>query len=158
MIRGLSRDGHTTVLFSSHILSEVQAISKRLLVIAKGRIVADGAAEALIQKFGENRFHVEAIGEPEAILGWLGSIPGVESARVSSDPPSAGASRDSHSTAKPGADPRDAIYDACVKRGIRLRELASDRTPLETIFARLVSGEETADAGANANHPAGAAA
>jgi ABC-2 type transport system ATP-binding protein len=157
LIRGLSRDGHTTVLFSSHILSEVQAISKRLLVIAKGRIVADGAAEALIQKFGENRFHVEAIGEPEAILGWLGSIPGVESARVSSDPPSAGASRFTL-TAKSGADPRDAIYDACVKRGIRLRELASDRTPLETIFARLVSGEETADAGANANHPAGAAA
>src|SRR5262245_60222312 len=121
LILDLAREGKTTILFSSHILSEVQAVSKRLLVIAQGAIVADGAAEELIRKFGENRYHVEAAANGEALKGLLASVPGV----VSVMPSPEGGNR-FILTAEPGADPREAIFEASVKKGIRLRELASD--------------------------------
>ena len=45
LIKGLVKDH--TVIFSSHILSEVQAVCSRILVINKGKIVADNPAELL---------------------------------------------------------------------------------------------------------------
>lgn len=143
LIRKLCQEGNVTILFSSHILSEVQAVSRRLLVIAKGTIVADGGAEQLIHRFGENRYHVEALGDPEAVARALRAVSGVVSVEPSKDPASPGACRFTLA-AETGRDPRDGVFEACVKAKIHLRELASDRTPLETIFARLVSGEEAA--------------
>lgn len=56
LIRNLGRDH--VVLFSSHILSEVQAISKRVLIIQKGRTVAEGTPEELKKFLGANRSQV----------------------------------------------------------------------------------------------------
>lgn len=134
LIRRLCSEGRATILFSSHILSEVQAVSKRLLVIVQGRIVADGGADDLIRRHGEHAFHVELAAPSEGIGGWLATLPGVRSVEPAGDARFV-------VKADPSADPRDAIYEECVRRGAKLRELASDRTPLETIFARLVSGE-----------------
>jgi ABC-2 type transport system ATP-binding protein len=139
LIRRLCAEGHTTILFSSHILSEVQAVSKRFLVIAKGRIVADGKPAELIERFGENTCHVELASPDAAAAEWLAGVPEVKSVKKLDDSRYVVA-------AQPGADPREKIFDACVQRRVRLRELASDRTPLETIFARLVSGEAAGEA------------
>ncbi len=49
LIRSLGRE-HTVIL-SSHILSEVQAVCDRILLIHKGRLVADGTAEELERRF-----------------------------------------------------------------------------------------------------------
>ena len=49
LIRSLGRE-HTVIL-SSHILSEVQAVCDRILLIHKGRLVADGTAAELEQRF-----------------------------------------------------------------------------------------------------------
>ncbi|MBI3817607.1 MAG: ABC transporter ATP-binding protein [Planctomycetes bacterium] len=141
LIHGLVAEGKTTILFSSHILSEVQAVSKRLLVIAKGKIVADGGSEDLIRKFGENQYHIEALAGEAPARELLESIPGIVQVAKAAEAPAPGGVRYTI-TAKHGDDPRDAISEAFMKRGIRVRELASDRTPLETIFARLVSGAE----------------
>jgi len=46
VIRGLRRDGRC-VLFSSHIMQEVSALCDRIVVIAQGRVVADGAPDEL---------------------------------------------------------------------------------------------------------------
>jgi len=54
-MRGLLRafaDQGGTVLLSSHLLGEVQATVDRLVVIANGRIVADGALEELLASTG----------------------------------------------------------------------------------------------------------
>lgn len=46
LIRGLRRDGRC-VLFSSHIMQEVSALCDRIVVIAQGRVVADGTPDEL---------------------------------------------------------------------------------------------------------------
>ncbi|MDX1455328.1 MAG: ATP-binding cassette domain-containing protein [Gammaproteobacteria bacterium] len=52
MVRGLREDGHC-VLFSSHVMQEVSALCDRIVVIADGRIIADGDADSLREQFGE---------------------------------------------------------------------------------------------------------
>ncbi|MCI4355293.1 MAG: ABC transporter ATP-binding protein, partial [Thermoplasmata archaeon] len=52
MIRELGKD--RAVLLSTHILPEVDAVCDRILVIARGRIVAEGTAAQLRQKFSQH--------------------------------------------------------------------------------------------------------
>ncbi len=52
LIRNLARDGKT-VLFCSHIMDVVERMCDRIVVIASGRIVADGSLEALQAQTGE---------------------------------------------------------------------------------------------------------
>lgn len=58
-IQGL-REGKA-ILFSSHVLSEVVAISERILVIQKGRLLADTRVEELQRRAGEAGKDVEAV-------------------------------------------------------------------------------------------------
>ncbi len=50
LIKTVSKD--KTVLFSSHILQEVEALCDRVVVINKGRIVADDRLDNLLQDGG----------------------------------------------------------------------------------------------------------
>lgn len=52
MIRGLRDAGHC-VLFSSHVMQEVAALCERIVVIADGRIIADGNADELRERYQE---------------------------------------------------------------------------------------------------------
>jgi sodium transport system ATP-binding protein len=52
VIRGLSREGRC-VVFSSHVMQEVSALCDRIVVIAHGRVVADGSPDALRQRTGQ---------------------------------------------------------------------------------------------------------
>jgi len=69
-ILGLKNAGHSVVL-STHIMQEVAALCDRIVIIAKGRIAADGTAEELLQKSGcdslEDAF-VSLIGTEEGLL------------------------------------------------------------------------------------------
>lgn len=66
----LKREGHC-VIFSSHIMQEVAALCDRIVVIAHGRVVAQGTADELIAHTGaanlEDAF-VKAIGSEEGLL------------------------------------------------------------------------------------------
>jgi sodium transport system ATP-binding protein len=46
------RDEGRCVLFSSHVMQEVTAVSDRIIVIAGGRLVAQGTADELLQQAG----------------------------------------------------------------------------------------------------------
>jgi sodium transport system ATP-binding protein len=69
-ILGLKNAGHSVVL-STHIMQEVAALCDRIVIIANGRIAADGTAEQLLQKSGcdslEDAF-VRLIGSEEGLL------------------------------------------------------------------------------------------
>jgi len=69
-ILGLKNDGHSVIL-STHIMQEVAALCDRIVIIAKGRIAADGTAEELLQRSGcdtlEDAF-VQLIGSEEGLL------------------------------------------------------------------------------------------
>ncbi len=62
LIRGLSREGRT-VFFSSHILPEVRAVCRRVGIIHRGRLVAQGSVEELSRGRGV-RIVVETVPPP----------------------------------------------------------------------------------------------
>lgn len=65
------RDDGRCVIFSSHIMQEVAALCDRIVIIAKGRVVADGTADELRARFGTGNLEdafVSAIGTDEGLL------------------------------------------------------------------------------------------
>lgn len=76
LINDLGRD-HTVIL-SSHILSEVQAVCERVMIIAKGKIIASDTPENLSQHlFGSNRLFVSVAAETAAVEKTVKSIPDI---------------------------------------------------------------------------------
>jgi sodium transport system ATP-binding protein len=69
-IRSLKNAGHSVVL-STHIMQEVAALCDRIVIIAKGRVAADGTAEQLMQRAGKDSLEdafVQLIGSDEGLL------------------------------------------------------------------------------------------
>lgn len=63
-------DGGKCVLFSTHILQEVSAVCDRVVIIARGRVVAEGTPEELLTRTGQTNLEdafVQLIGTEEGL-------------------------------------------------------------------------------------------
>ena len=81
LLRNLGRD-HTVIL-STHILQEVQAVCDRIIIINKGKIVADEKTENITRAVENNRrFNVKICGPQKEVLAALRSKPGIVHAEV----------------------------------------------------------------------------
>ncbi len=81
LIRTLGRN-HTVIL-STHILQEVQAVCDRIVIINKGRIVANELTENITRAVENNRrFNVKICGPQKEVLSMLRSKPGIVYAEV----------------------------------------------------------------------------
>ena len=70
---------HHTVILSSHILPEIEAVCDRIVVINNGKIVADDTAEALSAKVSEDRRLLVSIAGPQnEVADLIAGINGVE--------------------------------------------------------------------------------
>ena len=134
-IRALVRElGQTrTVVFSSHVMQEVQAVATRVLILHQGRIVADDTPDALTA--GADKLFVTASGCDAELLGdTLARLEGVGSARpVPGDDVTVEVVSDS--------DVRARVARAVLDSGWDLLELRRARTDLETVFRRLTTPE-----------------
>ena len=124
-----------TVILSSHILSEVEATCDRILIINRGRIVADGTSETLrSQADGQELLtvHIEALNEElqKSLLG-LGSV---EKVSAIEDKPGFYSIQ-----SKPNMESRKAIFDLCVKKKWYLLEMTGIETRLEDVFRDLTN-------------------
>ncbi len=135
-IRSLIKDlGQAkTVIFSTHILSEVEAVCDRILIINRGRIVADGAPETLrSQSQGEHVLlaRVEDAVRDEVVAA-LSTVPGVAAvAPVAS-------SMDTYEIrSSAGAKPAREVFLLCVRKNWVITELHPVETRLEDIFRDL---------------------
>jgi len=147
LIRALR--GGTTVLLSTHILSEVSMTCDRVVIIDHGRIVAEDTAEALTRQIeGENRTLVRVDGPRDEVRSALAAIPGV--AQVEPADGVAGGARAraaggrvctfiAHSQASEPV--RTAIAAAVVGCGWGLLEIRPLALSLEDLFVRLVREE-----------------
>jgi ABC-2 type transport system ATP-binding protein len=82
-IRNLIRNlGKThTVILSTHILSEVQAVCDRIIIINEGKIIADEKTESITQAVEDNRrYSVKICGPVREVQNTLSRIPGIISA------------------------------------------------------------------------------
>jgi ABC-2 type transport system ATP-binding protein len=132
LIATLGKD--RTVILSTHVLSEVQHTCSRLLIISRGKIVADGPVERLIQQAeGAIEIAVEAAGA--GVVEALGKLPGVR--HVSPGHPSSGGRVAVTLTADGSSDLRPEIFGLAKTRGWTLYELHQEAGSLEDLFQQL---------------------
>jgi ABC-2 type transport system ATP-binding protein len=140
-IRRLGRE--RAVLLSTHILPEVDAVCDRVLIIDRGRIVAEGTAAELRGRLaGAPVVRASFSGAVDAREA-LANVPGV--AAVSQE------SVDGETRVRlecaAGADPREDVFRTAVTHGWVLRELVREALSLEDVFVRLTQHEEPAPEG-----------
>ncbi len=139
LISGLSRDG-ITILLSSHLLHQVQAICDRVGLFHRGRKVLEGSVEELARQVldGAYRVGVQAHGDAEAILAALRAVPGA----VEVTQPEPG-----RFELRASSDLRAEAAEAVVRAGGRLLSLAVETPSLDDIYARYF--QEVSHASAN---------
>lgn len=130
LIKQISSD--KTVIFSTHIMQEVQAICDRVIVINKGEIVADDSVNNLLATQAQTDIVVEFNGEVNAEE--LLALPGVEKVTVVKS----GVYR---LKAKNGADLRAEVFKFATERKLSLIGLKQEENTLEDIFRSLTVKE-----------------
>jgi ABC-2 type transport system ATP-binding protein len=129
-----------TVLLSTHVLSEVEHTCDRLLIINRGRLVADGPMATLVRRAqGAAQIYVEARGD--AVLEALRELPGVVAVEPAT---TAGDGRVSATLTVDGeADIRPEVFRLAKARDWTLYELHQAAGSLELLFRQLTGGGAT---------------
>jgi len=127
-----------TVILSTHILSEAEATCDRIMIIDRGRIVADDATDALKQSAaGRVVIHLgfRETGDADEVMALLGTVEGVEKIEKADG----GEPGTSHFRlyGDPASDVRDRVYDKIRATGWRLTEFYREKRTLEAIFREL---------------------
>ena len=141
LLRTLGR--RHTVILSTHILSEVQAVCERIVVIDHGRIIADEATDDLSRTVDESpRYRYRILGPGREVLNALRSRPGV--ARAELLPEREGDAVTLLVDCERGVDVRRTVFTLCASSGWPIVGLQPVGADLEDIFLRLVDrGTET---------------
>ena len=126
------------VLFSTHILPEVAATCTRILIIHRGKIVANGTlTELLSQVQSEDKLQVAIRGSEEAITTKLKELDGITGvAHVKTDDGVVGYEV---TTAQEGYDATGGLFNAAVQNGWDLVELRQESVDLEDVFLHFTS-------------------
>src|SRR4030095_1443090 len=132
VIRGQGKN--KTVLFSSHILQEVEAICDRVIIINKGQIVADDKLTNLRKRRGDKHIVVVQFKE-QAEKSLLENIAEVE------DVVSSGNSEFKLQTANPESV-RKQILELSLRHNLNIVSLQSENQSLEEVFRSLTQKTE----------------
>ena len=131
-----------TVMLSSHILSEVEAICSQVIIIARGQVVAQGTPGELSARLSEASHLIAEIrgsdGEVVAAVKGLTGVCHVESQMID------GWCR-LRIDSEPGADVREEVARTAAQRGWGLREMRHEVASLEDYFVKIVA-EQTIEA------------
>ncbi|MBN1587603.1 MAG: ATP-binding cassette domain-containing protein [Candidatus Omnitrophica bacterium] len=124
-----------TVLLSSHILPEVEAVCQRVLILNRGRLVAQGTPQELRERFKQAApVRVEVrVADPVKAAEEMEAVPGVGAVTIES--------RGEYSVfrvfSESGEDVRGALFKLIVQRSWDLRDLHADQASLEEIFVEI---------------------
>jgi len=137
-----SLGGQHTVILSTHILPEVSMVCDGIIIISRGRIVAQGTQSELVQQvFPAARLEVQVVGPAQDVQAALRTLPGVTAVEAL-------ASRDGAPRfvieAPRERDLRSELVRLVAARGWGLLELHQIGLSLEEVFIRVVAGEEHA--------------
>jgi ABC-2 type transport system ATP-binding protein len=140
LIASLGRE--RTVMLSTHVLPEVQHTCTRVIIINRGRIVADGDVEQLMTRAAQGiRVHVEARGADVATK--LGGLPGV---RAVERHDARGDTQRATLDVSGDADVRPLVFDLARRENWTLYELHQETGTLEDLFRDLTADEAPAEA------------
>ena len=140
LIRTLGRD-HTVIL-STHILSEVQSVADRIIIINEGKVLADEKTESINRAINESvRYMVKICGPQKEVLAALKEVSGVTHAEVSSD-----REKDSftyHIESEAGFDMRKNLFFAMAEKSWPIIALEQEGVSLEDVFIKLTDVKAT---------------
>ena len=126
-----------TILLSTHILSEVEMVCQRVIIIHRGRIRADDTPENLARSSrSAGTLTVELNAPADEAVEALQSLAGVRRATPSPAPANGGWLQ-FEVKLDTGADPREAIAALAAARGWPLRELRANQASLEDVFVEI---------------------
>jgi len=135
LIRTLAKK-HTVIL-STHILAEVQAVCERVIIINKGKIIANERTEDLTKTIEDGyHYRIKICGPEREVLASLEKLRGVKSVSATGE-------RDADSYAylvesERGVDVRKPIFALCAQKNWPIIGMMPVGTDLESIFIRLV--------------------
>ena len=129
-----------TVILSSHILSEVQAVCDKIVVINQGKIVADDTEENLSKNLvNNNKISVKIDGPFDEVEKVISSIVGVKAVSMTSKDTDEFCEFSIES--EEGVDIRRELFKRISERSWYIMELKTSDMSLEDIFLRLTVGE-----------------
>ena len=140
LIRELGK-AHTVIL-SSHILSEVQAVCSQVLILSKGRLVAEGTPEQLGETLASGScLCATALGDSQTILAAVRAVPGICKVELEQE-----ADGEVTFTAESAdaVDRRAEVSKALSQAGCTVLALAAESKSLEEIFLALTGGDAPA--------------
>ncbi len=134
-----------TIILSSHILSEIQAVCKRVIIINRGQIVADDMLSNLSERLSADksvtaRIVCEEADMKKALMG-IKDVASVESLGSMEK-----GSFDFLITPENGADIRAAVFERVTERGKTILSLSDNRLSLERIFLKLTEVSDNSEA------------
>ena len=132
-----------TVILSSHILSEVQAVCSRVLILSKGKLVAEGTPEELGEKLNPGScLRATVLGDRKTVLEAVQAVPGICKVQMESE---ADGEVTFTAESEDAADRRAAVSKALAKAGCTVLALAAENKSLEEIFLALTGGASAAE-------------
>ena len=139
VIKAMAARG-TRVIFSSHILHEVEALTEEVLVLSRGRLVARGKVEAIRALIDEHPHRVRlSVSDPRALAREVVHEKGVVSVRFGPGP---------EVVEVETRDPErfhERIPHLCLERGLRLTHMSAPDASLEAVFDYLFEGRKGAE-------------
>ncbi len=132
--------GETTVLFSSHVLADVERICDRVAILDHGRLAAEDAIESLLDRYARPVWRIEA--EPgedaglETLATRLRELPWVTAAAAEHGVLTVAVSDTAIASRE--------LLPAVAASGVALASVARDRPTLEDVFLRLTGEREMA--------------
>lgn len=152
-IRGLIRDlGRThTVILSSHILSEVQTVCDRVLIISAGKLAAQGTPEELASQLAaRGTLSATAKGSREEILAAAEQVEGLTGLHITAEK---GGEVSFTAVCEGGSDLRGELSLALAKAGCPVLSLSADSMSLEDVFLQLTESNDQKEVTDHAGDP-----
>ena len=124
-----------TVILSSHILSEVQAVCSQVLILSKGHLVAVGAPDELGERLSPgSRLRATVLGSGADVLNAVGALPGICKVRLESE---ADGQVTFTAESADDVDRRAEVSRALSGAGCTVLALAAENKTLEEVFLAL---------------------
>ena len=137
LIRSLGQE--RTVMLSTHVMQEVENTCERILLISRGKLVADSPVKDLLQRAqGIRTVHIEL--EGNEVEKSLATLPGV--GEIEREDSIDGRKRYVITSDEENADLRPDIFRLATKRNWVLWELREDRARMEDVFYSLTSPDQ----------------
>jgi ABC-2 type transport system ATP-binding protein len=139
LIKSLSED-HTLII-SSHILAEVQAVCDRVIIINRGRIVAEDTPDNLAKTaVKSNKLELRIKGSKNDVLNGISQLPGIKFAEIVRIREEGAV--DVNVETEEEADVREAIFNFCSENHYPILMMKTSEVNLEDIFLQITGERE----------------